>query len=49
MMEYIGATGVPVSFDAVPIEDAIDFHFILIFAVDADPAERYIFPVGLPL
>ncbi|KAK6287320.1 hypothetical protein POUND7_013499 [Theobroma cacao] len=38
MMEYIGATGVPVRFDPVPIEDGIDFHFILSFAVDADPS-----------
>ncbi|XVF61003.1 hypothetical protein PTKIN_Ptkin08bG0093200 [Pterospermum kingtungense] len=37
-MEYIGATGVPVSFDSVPVEDGIDFHFILGFAVDADPS-----------
>lgn len=38
MMEYIGATGVPVTFDTVPIEDGIDFHFILGFAIDADPS-----------
>ncbi|XXG60782.1 hypothetical protein AAC387_Pa04g2610 [Persea americana] len=37
MMEYIGATGVPVTFDAVPIEEGIDFNFILGFAIDADP------------
>ena len=37
MMEYIGATGVPVRFDAVPIEEGIDFHFTLGFAIDADP------------
>ncbi|XP_059623204.1 chitinase 2-like [Cornus florida] len=36
MMEYIGATGIPVSFDDVPIEKGIDFHFILSFAIDAD-------------
>ncbi|CDP04708.1 unnamed protein product [Coffea canephora] len=36
-MEYIGATGVPVRFDALPIEEGIDFHFILGFAIDADP------------
>ncbi|PIN20613.1 Chitinase [Handroanthus impetiginosus] len=36
MMEYIGATGKPVQFDDVPIEAAIDFHFILSFAIDAD-------------
>ncbi|XP_047334807.1 chitinase 2-like [Impatiens glandulifera] len=36
MMEYIGATGKPVTFDAVPINDNIDFHFILSFAIDAD-------------
>ncbi|KAK1310160.1 hypothetical protein QJS10_CPA08g01304 [Acorus calamus] len=35
-MEYIGATGVPVSFDKVPIDDGIDFHFVLGFAIDAD-------------
>ncbi|CAI9108881.1 OLC1v1008582C1 [Oldenlandia corymbosa var. corymbosa] len=38
MMEYIGATGAPVRFDNVPIEDGIDFHFILGFAIDADPS-----------
>lgn len=37
-MEYIGATGTPITFDAVPIEDGIDFHFILGFAIDADPS-----------
>ncbi|KAK1266242.1 hypothetical protein QJS04_geneDACA009019 [Acorus gramineus] len=36
MMEYIGATGVPVSFDKVPIDDGIDFHFVLGFAIDAN-------------
>ncbi|XP_057770115.1 chitinase 1-like [Salvia miltiorrhiza] len=36
MMEYIGATGIPVKLEDVPIEDAIDFHFILSFAIDAD-------------
>lgn len=36
MMEYIGATGRPVSFDPVPISQGIDFHFILSFAIDAD-------------
>ncbi|KAK9048813.1 hypothetical protein SSX86_000431 [Deinandra increscens subsp. villosa] len=36
LMEYIGATGKPVTFDEVPIEDGIDFHFILSFAIDAD-------------
>ncbi|KAD4386081.1 hypothetical protein R6Q59_009629 [Mikania micrantha] len=35
-MEYIGATGKPVTFDEVPIKDGIDFHFILSFAIDAD-------------
>lgn len=35
MMEYIGATGVPITFD-VPIKAGIDFHFILSFAIDAD-------------
>ncbi|KAA8547002.1 hypothetical protein F0562_003431 [Nyssa sinensis] len=37
MMEYIGATGIPVTFDPVPVEEGIDFHFILSFAIDADP------------
>lgn len=41
MMEYIGATGVPVTFDSVPIEDGIDFNFILSFAIDADPSGNY--------
>ncbi|KAK6922826.1 Glycoside hydrolase family 18, catalytic domain [Dillenia turbinata] len=36
MMEYIGATGVPVKFDSVPVEEGIDFHFLLSFAIDAD-------------
>lgn len=36
MMEYIGATGVPIAFDDIPIKDGIDFHFILSFAIDAD-------------
>ncbi|CAK9164629.1 unnamed protein product, partial [Ilex paraguariensis] len=36
MMEYIGATGVPITFTPVPIEDGIDFHFILSFAIDTD-------------
>ncbi|KAJ8752027.1 hypothetical protein K2173_001053 [Erythroxylum novogranatense] len=36
IMEYIGATGAPVTFDSVPIEDKIDFHFILGFAIDAN-------------
>ncbi|KAK7350874.1 hypothetical protein VNO77_09905 [Canavalia gladiata] len=39
-MEYIGATGVPVKFDSVPIEKGIDFHFILGFAIDADPSGK---------
>ena len=38
MMEYIGATGAPVTFDSVPIEPGIDFHFVLGFAIDADPS-----------
>jgi len=38
MMEYIGATGVPVSFDNVPIDPNIDFHFLLSFAIDSDPS-----------
>lgn len=37
MMEYIGATGIPVKFDSMPIKDGIDFHFILSFAIDVDP------------
>ncbi|XP_031280768.1 chitinase 2-like [Pistacia vera] len=41
MMEYIGATGVEVTFDGVPISNGIDFHFILSFAVDADPYGNY--------
>ncbi|KAL4276771.1 hypothetical protein HN51_059419 [Arachis hypogaea] len=36
MMEYIGATGAQVTFNSVPIEEGIDFHFILGFAIDAD-------------
>ncbi|GFY87522.1 hypothetical protein Acr_05g0011610 [Actinidia rufa] len=38
MMEYIGATGVPEKFDQVPIEEDINFHFIISFAIDADPS-----------
>ncbi|XP_039033840.1 chitinase 2-like [Hibiscus syriacus] len=38
MMEYIGATGAPVKLDAVPIEDGIDFRFLLSFAIDSDPS-----------
>ncbi|KAJ4825941.1 hypothetical protein Tsubulata_011174 [Turnera subulata] len=38
MMEYIGATGKPVTFDPVPVEEGIDFHFLLGFAIDADPS-----------
>lgn len=38
MMEYIGATGKPVQFSDVPIEDNINFHFILGFAIDSDPS-----------
>ncbi|KAF9612359.1 hypothetical protein IFM89_039077 [Coptis chinensis] len=40
MMEYIGATGVPVTFDAVPIDGDIDFNFILSFAIDADSSGK---------
>ncbi|KAF6170486.1 hypothetical protein GIB67_031894 [Kingdonia uniflora] len=36
MMEYIGATGIPMTFDPVSVEDGIDFHFILSFAIDAN-------------
>ncbi|KAG8383813.1 hypothetical protein BUALT_Bualt04G0052900 [Buddleja alternifolia] len=36
MMEYIGATGIPIQFDNVPIQQGIDFHFILSFAIDAN-------------
>ncbi|KAF3677685.1 putative pentatricopeptide repeat-containing protein-like [Capsicum annuum] len=38
MMEYIGATGKPITFDNVPVDEGIDFHFILSFAIDADPS-----------
>lgn len=38
MMEYIGATGIPISLTDVPIDDDIDFHFLLSFAIDADPS-----------
>uniref|UniRef100_A0A7N0UYY1 GH18 domain-containing protein n=1 Tax=Kalanchoe fedtschenkoi TaxID=63787 RepID=A0A7N0UYY1_KALFE len=41
MMEYIGATGVSVTFDEVPIKAGIDFHFILSFAIDADSTGNY--------
>lgn len=41
MMEYIGATGVEVTFEGVPINDSIDFHFILSFAIDADSSGNY--------
>ncbi|KDO58327.1 hypothetical protein CISIN_1g046094mg [Citrus sinensis] len=41
MMEYIGATGIPVKFDSMPIKDGIDFHFILSFAIDVDPSGNY--------
>ncbi|KAG6522645.1 hypothetical protein ZIOFF_019791 [Zingiber officinale] len=34
-MEYIGATGKPVTFSHVPVDPNIDFHFILSFAIDA--------------
>ncbi|XP_048442107.1 chitinase 2-like [Pyrus x bretschneideri] len=40
MMEYIGATGIPITFDSVPIDSAIDFHFILGFAIDADSSGK---------
>ncbi|MCD7449242.1 hypothetical protein HAX54_050680 [Datura stramonium] len=36
-MEYIGATGKAITFDDVPIDEGIDFYFILSFAIDADP------------
>ncbi|XP_042472559.1 chitinase 2-like [Zingiber officinale] len=35
IMEYIGATGKPVTFSHVPVNPNIDFHFILSFAIDA--------------
>ncbi|GAA0147246.1 hypothetical protein Leryth_001999 [Lithospermum erythrorhizon] len=35
-MEYIGATGKPISFNDIPIREGIDFHFILGFAIDSD-------------
>ncbi|KAM1778553.1 hypothetical protein ACFX12_040034 [Malus domestica] len=38
MNEYTGATGIPITFDSVPIDSEIDFHFILGFAIDADPS-----------
>lgn len=40
MMEYVGATGIPVTFTGVPIESKIDFHFLLSFAIDADPSGK---------
>ncbi|CAN0913369.1 Chitinase 2 [Linum grandiflorum] len=40
MMEYIGATGAPVTFESVPIKAGINFHFILGFAIDADPSGK---------
>ncbi|KAK3025859.1 hypothetical protein RJ639_042288 [Escallonia herrerae] len=50
MMEYIGATGLPVTFDPVPINNGIDFHFILSFAIDADssdnPQNGNFYPIG---
>ncbi|KAI6699813.1 hypothetical protein NL676_014137 [Syzygium grande] len=36
VMEYIGASGAAVKFDSVPVEDGLDFYFILSFAIDAD-------------
>lgn len=40
MMEYIGATGILVTFNHVPISNSFDFHFILSFAIDADPSSN---------
>ncbi|XP_020106428.1 chitinase 1-like [Ananas comosus] len=40
MMEYIGATGAPISFSEVPIDPAIDFNFLLGFAIDADASGK---------
>ncbi|GMN33543.1 hypothetical protein TIFTF001_004221 [Ficus carica] len=40
MMEYIGATGVPVKLKSVPISPNISFHFILSFAIDATPSGK---------
>lgn len=40
MMEYIGATGIPITLDDAPIEDDIDFHFILGFAIDSDQSGK---------
>lgn len=41
MMEYIGATGVPVKLSSVPIlSPNISFHFILSFAIDATPSGK---------
>ncbi|KAG2716259.1 hypothetical protein I3760_03G115400 [Carya illinoinensis] len=39
-MEYIGATGILVTFNHVPISNSFDFHFILSFAIDADPSSN---------
>ncbi|KAG7987142.1 hypothetical protein I3843_03G117800 [Carya illinoinensis] len=39
-MEYIGATGILVTFNHVPISNSFDFHFILSFAIDADPSNN---------
>ncbi|KAH7685271.1 Chitinase protein [Dioscorea alata] len=39
-MEYIGASGIPVSFSDVPIDPEIDFNFILGFAIDAAPSGK---------
>ncbi|XP_011628633.1 chitinase 2 [Amborella trichopoda] len=41
MMEYVGATGVEVSFTDVPINPNIDFHFLLSFAIDANTDGEY--------
>ncbi|XP_072998358.1 chitinase 2-like isoform X1 [Typha latifolia] len=40
MMEYIGATGAPITFSDVPIDPQINFNFILCFAIDADTSGK---------
>ncbi|KAJ7945252.1 chitinase 2-like [Quillaja saponaria] len=41
-MEYIGATGIPITLSSMPIEDEIDFHFLLSFAIDSDSSGNMI-------
>ncbi|XP_057852703.2 chitinase 2-like [Cryptomeria japonica] len=47
-MEYIGATGIPINMDDVPIRDGLDFYFIYGFAIDADTEGNYNDGVFLP-